>query len=36
MIEALPGTVPPGEQPKWRPITADDYLQEGLREIKLE
>ncbi|HEU4704113.1 MAG TPA: 2-oxoglutarate and iron-dependent oxygenase domain-containing protein [Sphingomicrobium sp.] len=34
-IEALPGTVPPGEQPKWPPITADDYLQERLREIKL-
>ena len=25
----------PGEQPKWPPITADDYLQERLREIKL-
>jgi isopenicillin N synthase-like dioxygenase len=35
MIEALPGTVPPGEQPKWPPMTADDYLQERLREIKL-
>jgi isopenicillin N synthase-like dioxygenase len=35
MIEALPGTVPAGEQPKWPPITADDYLQERLREIKL-
>jgi isopenicillin N synthase-like dioxygenase len=35
MIEALPGTVPPGEQPKWPPITANDYLQERLREIKL-
>jgi isopenicillin N synthase-like dioxygenase len=34
-IEALPGTVPPGKQPKWPPITADDYLQERLREIKL-
>jgi isopenicillin N synthase-like dioxygenase len=34
-IEALPGTVPAGEQPKWPPITADDYLQERLREIKL-
>jgi isopenicillin N synthase-like dioxygenase len=34
-IEALPGTVPPGEQPKWPPITADEYLQERLREIKL-
>jgi isopenicillin N synthase-like dioxygenase len=35
VIEALPQTVPPGEQPKWPPITADDYLQERLREIKL-
>jgi isopenicillin N synthase-like dioxygenase len=35
LIEALPGTVPPGEQPKWPPITADEYLQERLREIKL-
>lgn len=35
LIEALPGTVPPGEQPKWPPMTADDYLQERLREIKL-
>jgi isopenicillin N synthase-like dioxygenase len=35
LIEALPGTVPPGEKPKWPPITADDYLQERLREIKL-
>lgn len=35
-IEALPGTVPPGEQPKWPPITANDYLQERLREIKLK
>ena len=35
LIEALPGTVPPGEAPKWPPITADDYLQERLREIKL-
>jgi isopenicillin N synthase-like dioxygenase len=34
-IEALPGTVPPGDQPKWPPITADEYLQERLREIKL-
>ncbi|HEU5285134.1 MAG TPA: 2-oxoglutarate and iron-dependent oxygenase domain-containing protein [Sphingomicrobium sp.] len=34
-IEALPGTVPPGEQPKEPPITANDYLQERLREIKL-
>ena len=36
LIEALPGTVPPGEQPKEPPITADDYLQERLREIKLK
>ena len=35
LIEALPGTVPPGEQPNEPPITADDYLQERLREIKL-
>jgi isopenicillin N synthase-like dioxygenase len=35
LIEALPGTVPAGEQPKWQPITANDYLQERLREIKL-
>lgn len=35
LIEALPGTVAPGEQPKWPAITADDYLQERLREIKL-
>jgi isopenicillin N synthase-like dioxygenase len=34
-IEALPGTVPAGEQPKWPTITADEYLQERLREIKL-
>jgi isopenicillin N synthase-like dioxygenase len=35
LIEPLPGTVPAGEQPKWPPITADEYLQERLREIKL-
>jgi len=35
LIEPLPGTVPAGEQPKWDPITADEYLQERLREIKL-
>jgi isopenicillin N synthase-like dioxygenase len=35
LIEALPGTVPAGEQPKWPAITADEYLQERLREIKL-
>src|SRR5215203_2812870 len=26
MIEALPGTVPVGEQPKWPPISSHDYL----------
>ena len=36
LIEALPGTVPAGEEPKWPPITADDYLQERLKEIKLK
>jgi isopenicillin N synthase-like dioxygenase len=35
MIEALPGTVPPGEKPKWAPISSHDYLLERLREIKL-
>jgi isopenicillin N synthase-like dioxygenase len=35
LIEALPETVPEGEQPKWEPITSNDYLQERLREIKL-
>jgi len=35
LIDALPQTVPAGEQPKWPAITADDYLQERLREIKL-
>jgi isopenicillin N synthase-like dioxygenase len=35
LIEALKETVAAGEQPKWRPITANDYLQERLREIKL-
>lgn len=35
LIEALPETVPAGEQPEWPPITANDYLQERLREIKL-
>src|SRR5579884_1601519 len=35
LIEALPQTVGPAEQPKWQPITANDYLQERLREIKL-
>jgi isopenicillin N synthase-like dioxygenase len=36
MIEALTGTVPAGEQPKWPPISSHDYLQERLREIKLK
>ena len=36
IIEALPGTVPPGEKPKWPPISSHDYLQERLREIKLK
>jgi isopenicillin N synthase-like dioxygenase len=36
LIEALPGTVPPGEQPKWPPISSHEYLQERLREIKLK
>jgi isopenicillin N synthase-like dioxygenase len=35
LIEALPQTVPAGQKPKWPPITANDYLQERLREIKL-
>jgi isopenicillin N synthase-like dioxygenase len=35
LIEALPGTVPQGELPQWPPMTANDYLQERLREIKL-
>ena len=36
MIEALPGTVPAGEKPKWPPISSHEYLQERLREIKLK
>jgi len=36
MIEALPGTVPAGEEPKWPPISSHEYLQERLREIKLK
>ena len=36
VIEALPGMVPAGEQPKWPPISSHDYLQERLREIKLK
>ncbi|CAA9531210.1 MAG: Oxidoreductase [uncultured Sphingomonas sp.] len=35
VIEALHGTVPPGEQPKSAPISSHDYLMERLREIKL-
>ncbi|MGI8931288.1 MAG: isopenicillin N synthase family dioxygenase [Sphingomicrobium sp.] len=35
-IEALPGTVPPGERPKWPPISSHEFLQERLREIKLK
>ncbi len=36
LIEALPGTVREGEQPRWPPITSNAYLQERLREIKLK
>jgi len=36
IIEALEGTVPPGEEPKWPPISSHEYLQERLREIKLK
>ena len=36
VIEALEGTVPEGEEPKWPPISSHDYLQERLREIKLK
>jgi isopenicillin N synthase-like dioxygenase len=36
LIEALSQTVPPGEAPKWPPITAHDFLQERLKEIKLK
>jgi isopenicillin N synthase-like dioxygenase len=35
LIDPLKGTIGPGEQAKWPPITANDYLQERLREIKL-
>jgi isopenicillin N synthase-like dioxygenase len=35
LIEALPETVPQNEKAKWPPITANDYLQERLRDIKL-
>jgi isopenicillin N synthase-like dioxygenase len=36
LIEALPETLEPGESAKWPAITADDYLQERLAEIKLK
>ena len=36
IIEALPSTVPAGEEPKWPPISSHEYLQERLREIKLK
>jgi isopenicillin N synthase-like dioxygenase len=35
MIEALPGCVDEDRPQKWEPISAHDYLQERLREIKL-
>ena len=35
LIDPLKETIAAGEQPKWPPITANDYLQERLREIKL-
>ncbi|QIL01973.1 isopenicillin N synthase family oxygenase [Sphingomonas sinipercae] len=35
LIEPLPGTVAAGQEPKWPPVTANDYLQERLREINL-
>jgi isopenicillin N synthase-like dioxygenase len=35
VIDALPGTVAAGEQPKWPTCTANEFLQERLREIKL-
>jgi isopenicillin N synthase-like dioxygenase len=35
LIDPLKETVAAGEQPNWPPITANDYLQERLREIKL-
>ena len=34
IIEALPGTVQPGESPKWPAISSHEYLMERLREIK--
>ena len=36
LIEPLAQTLGAGEAPKWPPITANDYLQERLREIKLK
>ena len=36
VIDPLKETVATGERPKWPPITANDYLQERLREIKLK
>jgi isopenicillin N synthase-like dioxygenase len=35
LIDPLKETIAASEQPKWPPITANDYLQERLREIKL-
>ena len=35
LIDPLKETIVAGEKPKWAPITANDYLQERLREIKL-
>src|SRR3954452_14974134 len=35
LIDALAQPIAAGDQPKWPPITADDYLQERLREIRL-
>jgi len=35
LIDPLKETVAAGEKAKWPPITANDYLQERLREIKL-
>ena len=35
MIEALPGCVSEDRPRKWEPITAHEFLQERLREIKL-
>ena len=35
LIDPLKETIAAGEEPKWAPITANDYLQERLREIKL-